>query len=188
MCKVINLYGGPGTGKSTAAAALFAELKLKGINCEYVQEYAKDKAWEFGARYDGVPKVIQAQEYIFARQHFRMRRCATEVDIIITDSPLLLGLAYIDETFPLPSLRPLVREAYDLYDNLDVFLKRIKPYEPKGRFQTENEAKNLDVVISNILKAEGLTYDTINAGKDAALEIIELMKNKWRNDIENLDK
>jgi replication-associated recombination protein RarA len=27
--KVINLFGGPGTGKSTTAAALFAELKFR---------------------------------------------------------------------------------------------------------------------------------------------------------------
>ena len=46
--KIVNLYGGPGTGKSTTAAALFAEMKIRGVNCEYIQEYAKDKAWEFG--------------------------------------------------------------------------------------------------------------------------------------------
>lgn len=46
MTKVINLYGGPGTGKSSTAGMLFAHLKLRGVNCEYVQEYAKDAAWE----------------------------------------------------------------------------------------------------------------------------------------------
>lgn len=40
--KVINLYGGPGTGKSTTAAMLFAKMKLAGFNCEYVPEFAKD--------------------------------------------------------------------------------------------------------------------------------------------------
>lgn len=78
--KVINLYGGPGTGKSTTAGALFAEMKFRGINCEYVQEYAKDKAWEFGTNHLGIPKVFQAQEYIFGKQHFRLRRCAQDVD------------------------------------------------------------------------------------------------------------
>jgi len=36
MTLVVNLYGGPGTGKSTTAAATFAELKMAGINCELV--------------------------------------------------------------------------------------------------------------------------------------------------------
>jgi hypothetical protein len=111
--KVINLYGGPGTGKSTTAGAMFAEMKYRGINCEYVQEYAKDKAWEFGTNHLGVPKVFQAQEYIFGKQHFRLRRCAQDVDIIVTDCPLFLGLIYIPEDFPIPSLRNAIREAYD---------------------------------------------------------------------------
>lgn len=32
MIRRINLYGGPGTGKSTAAAHLFAYLKKKYVN------------------------------------------------------------------------------------------------------------------------------------------------------------
>ena len=40
--KVINLYGGPGTGKSTTAAALFALIKREGYNVELVTEFAID--------------------------------------------------------------------------------------------------------------------------------------------------
>ena len=43
---VINLFGGPGCGKSTIAALLFGKLKQNGINCEMALEYAKDKVWE----------------------------------------------------------------------------------------------------------------------------------------------
>ena len=39
---VVNLYGGPGAGKSTAALQLVAELKKRGINADYVSEYAKE--------------------------------------------------------------------------------------------------------------------------------------------------
>ena len=40
---IINLLGGPGCGKSTIAALIFAKLKLheKKYSVEYVQEYAK---------------------------------------------------------------------------------------------------------------------------------------------------
>ena len=31
MTKVISFYGGPGTGKSTSAAAVFAALKMAGV-------------------------------------------------------------------------------------------------------------------------------------------------------------
>lgn len=173
--KVVNLYGGPGTGKSTTAAALFSELKFRGVNCEYVQEYAKDKAWEFGTDHLGVPKVFQAQEYIFGKQHFRMRRCAQDVDVIITDSPLLLGLIYTPENFPLPSLGNVIREAYHLYDNLDIFLVRNKPYNVKGRFQTEDQARQLDTEIKHLLDAEKVPYHTVAAGRDSIEQIIKFL-------------
>ena len=31
---VINLFGGPGSGKSTMRARIFSELKYLGVNCE----------------------------------------------------------------------------------------------------------------------------------------------------------
>lgn len=179
--KVINLYGGPGTGKSTTAAALFAELKFRGINCEYVQEYAKDKAWEFGTNHLGVPKVFQAQEYIFGKQHFRLRRCAQDVDVIVTDCPLFLGLVYMPDDFPIPSLRLAIREAYDMYENLDVFLVRNKPYNPKGRFQTEDKAKELDGDVRQVLDDQGVPYNIIDSGRGAVDNILTLASMKGWN-------
>ena len=46
MTKVINLFGGPGAGKSTTAAGLFYEMKVRDIKCELVTEYAKDMTYE----------------------------------------------------------------------------------------------------------------------------------------------
>ena len=43
---VVNLAGAPGAGKSTGAAKIFSDLKMLGINCELVGEFAKDKTWE----------------------------------------------------------------------------------------------------------------------------------------------
>jgi hypothetical protein len=174
MTKVINMYGGPGTGKSTTAAGVFAELKQRGVNCEYVQEYAKDKAWEFGTNHLGVPKVFQAQEYIFGKQHFRLRRCAADVDVIVTDCPLFLGLIYMPADFPIPSLRGAIREAYDMYDNVNIFLVRTKPYNPKGRFQDEDQAKGLDVEIKQMLEQQKVPYDTVIADRNAVDRIIRI--------------
>lgn len=182
--KIVNMYGGPGTGKSTTAAALFAELKFRGVNCEYVQEYAKDKAWEFGTNHLGIPKVFQAQEYIFAKQHFRFRRCAEDVDVIISDCPLFLGLIYMPSDFPIPSLRSVIREAYDIYDNLDVLLVRSKSYNPKGRFQSEKVAKSLDIDIKNVLEAQGVQYHTIPACRSAVESILaKMVERGWDKDL-----
>ena len=43
---VINLFGGPGCGKSTTMARIFADLKIQGYNAEMVSEFAKDLVYE----------------------------------------------------------------------------------------------------------------------------------------------
>ena len=43
---IVNFFGPPGSGKSTAAAYVFSKLKMAGVNAEIVTEYAKDKVWE----------------------------------------------------------------------------------------------------------------------------------------------
>lgn len=39
---VVNFLGEPSCGKSTAATYVFSKLKMLGISCEYVSEFAKD--------------------------------------------------------------------------------------------------------------------------------------------------
>ena len=85
---VINLFGGPGTGKSTVAAGVFSKLKSISINAEYIQEYAKDKAWE------GNEFTLQCQPYITAKQLYRMHRVMGKAEVLVTDSPLIQGMAY----------------------------------------------------------------------------------------------
>lgn len=59
--KIINLIGGPGVGKSTLAAEIFAELKKKGKSAELALEYAKDQVWDENLR------ILKDQLYIFGK-------------------------------------------------------------------------------------------------------------------------
>ena len=43
---VINLLGGPGSGKSTIAYDLAGYLKKIGVNCEYISEFVKQRVYE----------------------------------------------------------------------------------------------------------------------------------------------
>jgi hypothetical protein len=82
---------------------------------------------------------------------------AKHVDIIVTDSPIILGCAYTGGDKLLNEI--LVRE-HAKYENIDIFLDRVKPYNPKGRMQTEDEAKVIDMDMRQILKDLGVSYVT----------------------------
>ena len=166
---VINLTGAPGAGKSTGAAKLFYELKTRGVNCELVNEFAKDKTWEHNAT------ALNCQEYIFGKQSYRLKRCRDEVDVIITDSPLPLTIIYTkDESIKKP-LTELVLAVYNSYDNINFFINRVKPYNPRGRNQTAEESDCLSLEIKNLYQQLNIPYVEINgnnAGYDTALELI----------------
>jgi len=155
---VVNFFAGPGSGKSTTAAGVFSLLKLHGINCEYVPEFAKDLTWE--NRY----KTLENQIYIFAKQQHRIWRLRGEVDVVITDAPLIQGLVYVSDH---PALTQIVMEQFDEFDNINFFLDRTKRYNSKGRSQTENEAIELDGKIIHTLIANNIPFLSINGDKDA---------------------
>ena len=43
---IVNLFAGPGAGKTTGAWYISAKLKMAGADVEYISEFAKDKVWE----------------------------------------------------------------------------------------------------------------------------------------------
>lgn len=142
---IVNLFGPPGAGKSTGAAYIFSQLKLRGINAEYVTEFAKDKTWEHNKA------ALGDQLYMFGKQHFRISRCADQVDIIITDSPLFLNVLYNSNEVLGEDFNKLVLKVFNSYNNLNYFIKRVKPYNPKGRNQTEDESKRLGMYLKDLL-------------------------------------
>lgn len=166
---VINLTGAPGAGKSTGAAKLFCELKMLGINCELVGEFAKDKTWEHNQT------ALACQEYVFGKQSYRLARCRDEVDVIITDSPLPLTMIYNHNELTQKPLEELVMAIYNSYDNINFFINRTKPYNPKGRNQTEEESDALSRQIKSLYDRLSIPYieiDGDNFGYDKAISII----------------
>ena len=167
----VNLFGGPGTGKSTTAAYVFALLKLRGVNAELVPEYAKRKVWE-----ESIKGVARNQLYIFAKQQHAVFCCLGKVDVVVTDSPLLLSLhhgAGLSKSF-----KALVLEEALKQNPLNIFLLRAKTYNPTGRTETEEEAKRIDVSIRNILDLEGIPYQHLAANENAAHKIVEILEEK----------
>lgn len=159
---VINLFAGPGSGKSTTCAGVFAKLKLAGINCEMALEYAKDKVWE------NSHEVLDDQIYVFGKQLHRIFRLKDKVEVVITDSPLLLSILY--DKSENPYLRDLVLDQFNKFDNRNYFIHRNTIYNPKGRLQTESEAKEIDKVLIDLLGKFEVDYKTVD--KDNAADVI----------------
>jgi hypothetical protein len=160
---VVNLFGGPGISKSTTAAGVFSLLKLHGVDCELVPEFAKDLTWEERN------ETLKNQIYIFGKQNHRLWRLNGKVDVIITDSPLLLSLVYSNEEDW--ELTELVKKTVNEYNNYNFLLNRVKPYLPNGRSQTEEEAKAIDSNIRSMLDNNVGTYVNFNGDFNAINEI-----------------
>jgi len=150
---VVNLLGGPCSGKSTFCASIFAQLKWKEVNCEMALEYAKDHVWE------GTEKILENQFYVFGQQQNRLYRLNGKVDVIITDSPLLLSIIY--DAKKSYEFRNLILKEHNNYNNMNFFIERAKPYNSKGRLQTEKEAKQIDLEIKEIFHKNNIIYETI---------------------------
>lgn len=148
---VVNLFGAPGAGKSTGAAYIFSKLKMAGVNAELVTEFAKDKVWE------GSQAVFENQAYIFGKQYFRISRVQDKVDAVITDSPLLLSSFYNQNKVLGGEFDALVSKVFHSYPSMNVFINRVKPYNPAGRFQTENESDALAQSLLTFLTSHGVS-------------------------------
>lgn len=169
---VINLFGAPGAGKSTGAAYIFSQLKINGINAEYVSEFAKDKVWEESK------EAFKNQAYLFGKQYFRISRCKDKVDVIVTDSPLPLSLLYNQDENLGEEFNAVVMKVFNSFKNLNYYINRTKPYNPKGRLQNEKESDELVTPLKNLLIANEIVYDEYNGEMRDYDKIIKDILNK----------
>jgi len=157
---VVNIFGGPGSGKSTSAAGIFYLLKRQGLEAELVTEYAKDLVWE------GTVTKLDYQMYIFAKQFHRVNRLLGKVDFIITDSPILLSFIYgkmLSKEFC-----ALVQSEHDKMNTFNVLAQRVKDYRENGRLQTEAEAKKIDEKMRGVVSV----FDLEAPGDDRLPQLV----------------
>lgn len=154
--KVINFFGGPCAGKSTAASGLFYELKKRWVNTELVMEFAKELVWS------GASHMLSQQNYVFAQQEHRLNRLQGQVDVAITDSPLLLSSFYAPDDYP-ASFKHSVFDFFDLYDNINIFVRRSHDYSGAGRLQNVAEADTIAASMERFLLENAVPYYAITA-------------------------
>lgn len=172
MALIVNFFAGPGAGKTTLAAGTFYNLKIKGYNVEIAQEYAKDLVWEERN------KTILNQIYVFGKQQHRVHRLIEKVDIVVTDSPMLLSVFYgrLYGTYP-ESFYKSCRDIFDTYNNLNIYIPRRTVYNSHGRYQSEEQAKQIDMTIHDWLRAENVPFEELQENYDID-SIIPMIDNR----------
>ena len=164
---VVNFYAGPGAGKTTAAMDLTSALKKAGLNAEYVSEYAKELVWE--NKFD----LLADQRHVTDEQYRRLNSARSSADIIVTDSPVMLGLVYGGDRIK-DDYKQQVRSYYDSFNNLDFFVDRPAHYEQAGRIENQEQAVQLDEKVKTMLKDENIKVDRYEPSKMS--EYVETIK------------
>ena len=167
---VINLIGGPCSGKSTVAAELFARLKKMGVHCELVSEYIKDRIYEEN-------KTMPSNQIaIFGMEHYNISTKLGKVDVIVHDGSFLNNIIYkVGEN---KEFDDLIISEYKKFTNLDFFIKRGNiEFEDYGRIHNLKQSKELDKIIKETYERYGLSYIEVEA-RDAVDKMIPIILKK----------
>jgi nicotinamide riboside kinase len=164
---VINLIGGPCSGKSTIAAELFARLKKMGIHCELVSEYIKERIYEEN-------KTMPVNQIaIFGMEHYSVSNKIGKVDVIVHDGSFINNIIYKKEDNP--EFDELIVSEYKKFNNLDFFVKRGNiEFEDYGRIHNLKQSKELDKIIKDTYQKYGLNFIEVEA-RDAVDKMIPII-------------
>jgi 2-phosphoglycerate kinase len=178
MSKIINLFGGPGIGKSSIAAGLTYKLKKNHINCDNPYEFPKMLAW------DENHSAIRDQLYVLANQHRGIVKSYGKVDYIILDSPILLSLVYRNyyrsgeypATLYGDSFDKMILDIHNQYDTINIVLKRSNGmHNERERYQNLEQSMDLDYAIEKSLKDNRIPFVEVEVNDNTLSNILSIL-------------
>lgn len=173
---VINLYAGPGSGKSTTSRALSSLFGGNGISSIAPIEIPKLHVWEKSF------KDLSDQLKIFANQKYSQDLCHEKYKISVVDSPLLMQMVYMEQNKSknTKELESLILNAFkeNKDDTINFFLKREHKYSNYGRVHTEDQSQQLNNKIINVLIQNKVNFKSFYTHPFIGFEIFnELVEN-----------
>lgn len=145
VTRILNFFSGPGAGKSTTKAGTFFLMKSQGVRAVQIEEYATEKSVEEDWA------TLADQSKVTSEQEKRQRRYLGKVDWVLTDSPLVLGVLYAQGEHATKAFHQEVWDLFDSYQNVNIWLDRVKPYQQYARHHDEDEARELDVRLQKLV-------------------------------------
>jgi hypothetical protein len=166
--KVINLFGAPGMGKSSARSGVFWLMKSHHKSCEEISEYAKylvlsGRKWQ----------LTEEQTYLFSKQnHKQLIVERSGYEYAVTDSPLLLCSFYAPAGYH-KSFEGLVDEASERFENINFFITRDvsgqEYFEERGREHNREQSLQVEAEMREYLAKKGVEYQELRVGDDLLL-------------------
>lgn len=163
MSKIINLFAGPGAGKSTIASGIFYNLKSKNYKVDFVQEFAKRLIFE-----NRVDILQSDQLFILANQNrdLLIRTNQQTFDYIIMESSILLSNIYLNELSIYDNylFKQFTLKLFTQYDNINFFLVRNnkEKFDQVGRIHTFYESVEIDLNILRYLKNNNINFKKVD--------------------------
>ena len=178
VSKLINLFGGPGIGKSGIAAGITYKMKKKHIKVNNPYEFPKKLAWD-----NNIP-AISDQLYVFANQHRGIAECYGKVDYIVIDSPILFSTIYhryYTKGYPAQMygkvFHDMVIDLHRRYSSINILLERgVTIHNDDERFQNYKQSVEIDTLCKNVLDETKSPYHTVKVGDNSVKDIMKIIK------------
>lgn len=163
------------THNTVTCALLFARLKIKtNYSIEYIQEVAKSLVWEEDF------ELLDNQYWVSTKQYRLLNSLQNKLDLIITDGCLLHGIYYNrnneNNVSNVQKTEDFIKSSFDKFNNINIFLERSPAleYEQAGRYQTEEEAKSIDLFFKTYLDQHQIPYQSFPVqGEDNIDQMID---------------
>lgn len=155
--RVINIIGGPGCDKSLVTAAIVLHMHLRHQSVENIPDYARSLVLQ--QRHE----MLKNQYDIAQRQFDMMDTLDGQVKYLVNECSLPQLLFYNENyehnVCDVEKTRKQILAWYHQHQNINIMVRRSdKKYVHTGRFQTEEEAHEIDRAMRELMAREGLKF------------------------------
>ncbi len=165
--KIINLFGAPSAGKSTAMLGLTYQMKMMGLSVENTPEFFKEMIYE-----DGRAELFGGQLYVLGEQNRRIARLVGKNDFAVTDCPLPLIGFYTAEDYVL-GFHQFVKNLNNKYNNVNYLILRKHEFENEKRVHDEDQSKKIEEDLPIYLTNLGIEYKIIESSNKLVEDLLE---------------
>lgn len=166
----ISFWGGPGAGKTSMAAKLYAEMKAGAYKVYFSEESVNPWIYQGRVPPEGYDDLLLFAQQIYAEE-VRMnprkggaeKPQATAADYVVTDCPPLMCCVY-NQRRGVPYHNHLVKIALEYekaYPSLNIFMGRPANYDEGERFHSRKEAEEIDQKMRDCLRQHHLKFREI---------------------------